>query len=31
MGLGFLPLAEHYLGLEDWRQRVAALPGHAWT
>jgi glutathione S-transferase len=31
MDLGFLPLAERYPGLEDWRQRVAALPGYART
>jgi glutathione S-transferase len=31
MGLGFLPLAEHYPALEDWRQRVTALPGYART
>jgi glutathione S-transferase len=31
MGLGFLPLAERYPALEDWRQRIAALPGYART
>jgi glutathione S-transferase len=31
MGLGFLPLAEGYAALEDWRHRVAALPGYART
>ena len=31
MGLGFLPLAERYPALEDWRPRVAALPGYART
>jgi glutathione S-transferase len=31
MGLGFLPLAERYPTLEDWRQRIAALPGYART
>jgi glutathione S-transferase len=31
MGLGFLPLAQRYPALEDWRQRVAALPGYART
>jgi glutathione S-transferase len=31
MGLGFLPLAESYAALEDWRERVAALPGYART
>lgn len=31
MGLGFLPLAERYPALEDWRQRVTALPGYART
>jgi glutathione S-transferase len=31
MGMGFLPLAEHYPALEDWRQRVTALPGYERT
>jgi glutathione S-transferase len=31
LGLGFLPLAESYPALEDWRQRIAALPGYART
>jgi glutathione S-transferase len=31
MGLGFLPLAESYAALEDWRERVAALPAYART
>jgi glutathione S-transferase len=31
MGMGFLPLAEPYPALEDWRQRVAALPGYERT
>jgi glutathione S-transferase len=31
MGLGFLPLAERYPALENWRQRVAALPGYERT
>jgi glutathione S-transferase len=31
MGLGFLPLAERYPALENWRQRIAALPGYART
>jgi glutathione S-transferase len=31
MGLGFLPLAERYPALEDWRQRITALPGYART
>ena len=29
MSLGLLPLAERYPALEDWRQRVTALPGYA--
>jgi glutathione S-transferase len=31
MGLGLLPLAERYPALEDWRLRVAALPGYERT
>jgi glutathione S-transferase len=31
MGLGFVPLAERYPVLEDWRRRIAALPGYART
>ena len=31
MGLGFLPLAERYPALEDWRRRVAAVPGYERT
>jgi glutathione S-transferase len=31
MGLSVLPLAQRYPALEDWRQRVAALPGYART
>ena len=31
MGLSVLPLAQLYPALEDWRQRVAALPGYART
>jgi glutathione S-transferase len=31
LGLGFLPLTESYPALEDWRQRIAALPGYART
>jgi glutathione S-transferase len=31
MGLSFLPLAERYPALEDWRQGIAALPGYART
>jgi glutathione S-transferase len=31
MGLGFLPLAERCPALEDWRQRIAALPGYERT
>jgi glutathione S-transferase len=31
MGLGFVPLAERYPVLEDWRGRIAALPGYART
>ena len=29
MSLGFLPLAERYPALEDWRQRITGLPGYA--
>jgi hypothetical protein len=29
--LGLLPLAERYPALEDWRLRVAALPGYKRT
>jgi glutathione S-transferase len=31
MGLGFLPLAERYPALDDWRRRVAAVPGYERT
>ena len=31
LGLGILPFAERYPALEDWRLRVAALPGYART
>ena len=31
LGLGFLPLAERYPALEDWRQRIASLPGYERT
>jgi glutathione S-transferase len=31
MGLGLLPLTERYPALEDWRLRIAALPGYART
>jgi glutathione S-transferase len=31
IGLGFVPLAQRHPALEDWRQRVTALPGYART
>jgi glutathione S-transferase len=31
LGLGLLPLAEHYPALADWRRRIEALPGYART
>jgi glutathione S-transferase len=31
MGLAIVPLAERFPALEDWRQRITALPGYART